>query len=146
MVLVKATGGSEEKFKTIVETEACRLMASVTGDSRRVEPVAFRMAAKITSWTWNVLRVPAPPKDRLKGPELATRLAEGGRKAAASRKARSEQVIVAAALDLAANCSTPTQAMVQARSGAGEKTIRRHWSAVQTALAGRLTRRNPCAS
>jgi hypothetical protein len=59
------------------------------------ETVAHATAAKVAAWTWNVFRVPEPLKARLKGAELAMRLAEGGRKTAAHRKSRSEQVIVA---------------------------------------------------
>ena len=143
VVVVKAEGGSEEEFRSLVEAEACRLIGSISGDSRRGEQAALGMAAKVTAWTWKVYRLPAPPKASLKGQELAVRLAEGGRKAAATRKARSGQGIVAAALNLADAGKRPTQAMVQARSGKGEKTVRRHWSAVQAALAARSPERCP---
>ena len=142
LVRVRAAGGAEEEFAVLVAEEACRLAGALTGDARRAEPVALATAAKVARWTWHIYRAPASARVTADAAELAGRHAEGGRKAAARRRARSEEVIVAAALGLAERLGrAPTQVEVLAAVASagirGEKTIRRHWDAVRSAMAGR---------
>lgn len=124
--------GSFEEFAAELTMEALRLCDY----GKSAERTACATAARIAAWTWEHAgrqpgRTPcATPEER------KARQAAGGRTGAATRRAGSEAVIVAAALHLRAESGQqPTQAAVVAACGRGERTVRRHWPAVLEALA-----------
>ncbi|MBL6080784.1 replication initiation protein [Belnapia sp. T18] len=136
----KAAGRDEQEFSARVAAEAMRLADSLSGDGRRAEKKALVTAAKVARWTWHVYKARAPKPVTSNPVDLAERHGAGGRMTAESRKARSEGLIVAAATRLAKELGrTPTQAAVlaavQNEGIVSERTVRRHWDAVRSAMA-----------
>lgn len=140
VVRVRVQGGCKQEFVALVAAEAYRLAAALArGDTRRTEQTTLATAKSVANWTWDVYKAPAASRTPLDAATLAERHAEGGRKTAAGRKARSEEVIVAAARHIAEQGRTLSQAavleVVRDRGVISERTIRRHWPAVQAILA-----------
>ena len=139
VVALRAAGGERAEFDILVADEAYRFGAALAGDAARSEAVALRTARTVSEWTWNVYRAPERKRAPMSGKALADAKAQGGRVVAERRRARSEDVIVAAAVRLAETGEVPTQAEVLAAVAEagirGEKTIRRHWPAVLEAVA-----------
>ncbi|WP_338928180.1 hypothetical protein WDZ11_00215 (plasmid) [Roseomonas mucosa] len=135
---VRAAGGEELEFASLVTQEACRAAAATTGDTRKSETVALATAAQVAWWTWHVYQ-PAAPRVELSAEQVVQRRQEGGRIAAGRRRAKTEDVLVAAAVRLHQMGVKVTQAAVLAAAKdegvRGEKTIRRHWALVTAALA-----------
>jgi hypothetical protein len=138
VVRVRAGGGSEAEFGTLVAAEACRSTADHAGDNHRSEKVALVTAQRVSWWTWNIWRAPQP-KQALTAEQVVERRQEGGRLAAGLRRDRSLQILVGAAFQLREQGVKVTQAAVlelaKAEGLRAEKTVRNHWDAVLEALA-----------
>jgi hypothetical protein len=135
----RAAGGGEQEFAAMVALEAYRSMTALGGSGRGSERTALATAEKVSRWTWQVYKGRLPKRVTTSSVELAAAHAAGGRKAAAHRKAHSERTIVTTALQLAkTDGRPPTQASVLAAvtklGVTSERTVRRHWQAVQAAL------------
>jgi hypothetical protein len=81
------------------EREACRTVAAVIGHDQRAKAVALALAARISAWTWQYRREPAP-KPVLTREQVTARRAEGGHIAASRRRSETEAILVGAALHL----------------------------------------------
>ncbi len=139
VVAVKAAGGTEQEFGGLVAAEACGLASRMTGGFKG-ERAALAVAKRVSRWTWNDYRIPqARLRSTADDAALAARRADGARIVSASRKEKSAQVILNAALQIRREGLTLTQVAVLARVKAhgvtNEKTVRRHWPAVLETLA-----------
>lgn len=88
------------------------MAAALTNDSRKSEPAALRLAARISYWTWNTYRVPAPKVSGLVPGNLKAALAKGGQMACAARKDASFEAIAWAASIVVARDGRLRQAAV----------------------------------
>ncbi len=127
------------EFAERVETEAFRLTAGLTGDSRRRDKATCSLAKSVSNWTWDKYH-PAPQSVMLSLEARAAAQAEGGRKAAGVRKTRSIALILAKARALADDLGqTPTKAAVVAalleNAGCCKRTVERQWPAVAEVMA-----------
>ena len=142
VVQLRAACGERQEFDILVADESYRFAAGLAGDAAKSEKAALRCARAVAEWTWVEYKAPQPKEAVLSGEALAARQADGGRRGAAVRRGRSEEVLVAAAVRLAAGGVAPTQvevlAAVVGEGVRGVRTVRRHWPAIQAAVAAAM--------
>jgi hypothetical protein len=143
-------GMNEADWQALVEQQALSLARTQPGDvaaSSRRRGAVLRLAQQVARWTWeNGPAARQTPK--LTPAEVTARQAHAGRHTAKARGERSRAAIVAAALRLAAESRSVTQvavlAIVKITAGLkSERTVARHWQAVQAALAESTSSINP---